>query len=71
MIQLEQMINALLLLLPGSAGVRAVVILLRMQADPEQSGLYKRRLMNLLIFVVIAECALALLNAILGYFYWV
>lgn len=68
--ELDQMIKALLLILPGGAGVRAVVILLRMQADPDQASLYKRRLVNLLIFLVIAESVVALLNTILSYFYW-
>ena len=64
---IQEWIQVLLALLPAAAGVRAVIICLRMQTDPDQASLYKRRLVNLLVFAVIAECALGLMYVLFAY----
>lgn len=55
-------INVLLLLIPSAAGARAVYCIIKMHMDEEQASLYKRRLINLLVFTVIAECIFGLLT---------
>lgn len=64
---IREWIQVLLALLPAAAGVRIAVICLRMQTDPDQTSLYKRRLVNLLVFAVIAECALGLMYVLFAY----
>ncbi len=60
--------NLLLYLLPGMAVIRGSICLIRINEDAEQSGIYKRRLKNMLVFVAIAESSLSILTIVLGYF---
>lgn len=64
---IDSFITALLVLLPASAAVRAIICLIKMQMDSEQASVYKRRLINLLIFTVIAECVMGLLSIVSRY----
>jgi len=57
----------LLVLLPIAAGARAVFCFIA-QATAEDPSQYKKRLINLLIFLVFAETIVAFLPMILGYF---
>ncbi len=62
------LIHVLLYLLPGLAVIRGAVCLIRINEDAEQSGIYKRRLKNMLLFVAIAESSLSIMTIVLGYF---
>lgn len=64
---IRELIKAMLYLLPSGAAARATYCLIKMAMDEEQCSLYKRRLVNLLEFTVIAECIVALLYAVLDY----
>lgn len=64
---LKDWIGILLLLLPGGAAARGSYCLIKMQMDSEQSGIYRRRLVNLLTFTVIAVCILGVLYCVAAY----
>lgn len=68
MLTIKAWIDTLLLLIPGAAGVRAIYCIIKMQMDGEQASVYKRRLINLLAFTVVAECILSLLYICADYF---
>ena len=65
---IKELITVLLLLLPAGASLRAVYCIIKMQADGDQTAVYKRRLINLLVFVAIAEGALGVLIMAAKYF---
>lgn len=66
--RIQELIAVVLGLLPAGAAVRGIYCLIKMQMDAEQVGLYKRRLINLLIFTVIAECAVGVMYCVYAYF---
>lgn len=66
---LEDLIAALLVAIPVSAIPRAMYCVYKWKSDEEQGSLFKRRLVNLLIFVAIAEGVSAFLYTIYDYLY--
>lgn len=67
MTKLSELIAAMLALLPSAAALRAIYCILKMSMNEEEYSTYRQRLINLLVFVVIAECAMGLLYVVLYY----
>lgn len=65
--QLNSLYLALLAIIPLSAAPRVVVCLIKMNTDPDQVQMYKTRLKNALLFVVVAEIAMSVLELIYLY----
>lgn len=63
------LIYALMAFIPLGAVPRIIYCLCKIMGDPDQEYCMKRRIKNLLAFVVIAECALYLIFAVERYFY--
>lgn len=63
------LIDALLVAIPVSAIPRAMYCVYKWKSDEEQGSLFKRRLVNLLIFVAIAEGVSAFLYTVYHYIY--
>ena len=63
----KNLIAAVLTLIPVSAVPRAMYCVFKWKTDDEQGGLYRKRLVNLLIFVGIAEGISTFLYVILDY----
>lgn len=64
---LRELIFAMLFLLPTLGALRAICCVIQISSDDEQAGQYKRRLKNLVIFIVIAEGVVGFLYMILDY----
>lgn len=65
---ISEIITAGMVLIPLGAVPRAIYCVNKIMSDPEQEQVYRRRLKNLLVFVVIAECALDVIQIIQKYF---
>ena len=61
------LLNVLMGIMPLSAGPRIIYCLCKMMNDPEQRVNYTARIKNLLAFLVIAECALGIIQYLLRY----
>lgn len=66
--QIANLLSALLGILPFSVGIRVIICLLRITSDPEQEQLYKTRIKNALLYLIIAETVLTTLYALYSYF---
>lgn len=66
--QVSQLITALLILLPLAAAARIVYCLIAINTDNSDDGSYKRRIKNILIFLILAESILGLVKVISSYF---
>lgn len=67
--QVSQLITVLLILLPLAAAARIVYCLIAMSTDhSDDSSSYKRRIRNILIFLILAESIMGLIKVISGYF---
>ena len=64
----KEAIYALMVLIPIGAVPRIIYCLCKILDDAEQEHTYITRIKNLLLFVIIGECALSLINMIRGYF---
>ncbi len=58
---IQDLIHLLLGLLPASAGLRCVLCLIRINTDPDQAQVYRKRLRNTLVFFAVAQCAMLVL----------
>lgn len=59
------LINILLALIDMAAVPRAIQILIKIMTDIDQATIYKQRLKNLVLFVIIANVGLSVLQLIL------
>lgn len=64
MSEIKFLLNLLLALVPASAAVRAVILLIRISHDDDQAARWKQDLKNLLIFVAVAEAGLGVLEVV-------
>lgn len=65
---INELIYALMALIPLGATPRVIYCLCKIVGDPDQEYSMKRRIKNLAAFVVIAECALTLITMLRSYF---
>lgn len=66
MSKIRELISLMLTVLPIIVGLRATVIVFKMSMQEEdEAARDKKRLKNMVIFVVIAECAMSLLYLVL------
>lgn len=64
---IDMLINWLLVLIPVGVLARVIYCLCYIPVDEEQSALYKRRIRNCFLFLVVAETAAGLLKVIESY----
>lgn len=64
----KEAITVLMIGIPLGATPRIIYCLCKIMGDPDQEYSMKRRIKNLAAFVVIAECALTLINMLRSYF---
>lgn len=64
----KEMADAFMMLIRVGAVFRVVYCLVRMGASEEDSGMYKKRAKNTVIFYVIAECIWQIKEIALEYF---
>ena len=62
---------ALIRLIPVAATFRGIYCIIKIVIDDEQAGIYKRRLLNLLVFTAVAELVSNLLFMLLQKYYHV
>lgn len=65
---LRSLLTTVLVIIPPSAAIRVIICLLQANTDPEQAPIYHRRAKNAIIFAIIAECAVGILNLAYAYF---
>lgn len=65
---INELIYALMALIPLGAGARIGYCVCKIMGDPDQEYSMKRRIKNLAAFVVISECALSVISIIKNYF---
>lgn len=65
--EINGLISLLLIIIPTGAAMRIAACLICMANSEDQSS-YKRRIKNVLIFVVLAESVSGILHAILSYY---
>lgn len=66
--QINQIISALMVVIPIGAAPRAISCLGQIISDADQEHTYRTRLKNLFLFVIIAECALSVIQLVRSYF---
>ena len=66
---INELIGALLIVIPSMALLRGLYCLGKMTADEDMQNLYKTRLVNLLIFTAIAETITGFLYAVFYYIF--
>lgn len=64
---IKDLLSFSLILIPVAASARIVACLIYMQMDEDGSA-YKKRIRNALIFTVLAECVVGLLDLVASYF---
>lgn len=64
----QSILRWLLYILPAAVGARCAYCLCLMATDREQEAIYRRRIRNALIFLVIAESVDGLLHILVGYY---
>lgn len=64
---IKELLTALLALLPASAAPRAIQCAHKIHSDPDQRSVYTKRLKNIIIFIIVAESALAILELAFDY----
>ena len=65
---INQMIYYLRILIPIAGAVRIIYCLIMISADEEAAESLKKRIRNILIFIMISECITSLLLMIAGYY---
>lgn len=68
MAEVQQLMNWLLAILPVGTGITIVRCLIVMNAEPDSSQTYIKRIRNAFLFFIIAETATGLLSVIAGYY---
>lgn len=65
---INQIIIFVRILIPVAGAARIVYCILVMSADEEAAESYKKRIRNILIFVILSECITGLLHMVAGYY---
>ena len=65
---INQIISMLMALIPIGAVPRLIYCLGMIISDSDQENNYRSRIKNLLLFVIIAECALSIILLVRSYF---
>ncbi len=65
---LDEIQSALMIIIRVGVSVRVIICLLRMMTDAEQFASNKKKLINVLVFLIIAENINPIKNLILSYF---
>lgn len=64
----EELANAFILLIRVGSVLRICYCFLAMASDEEQSGTYKKRIKNTLVFYVMAECIWIFRDLVMAYY---
>lgn len=66
--KINQMITFLQVIIPLGGAARIIYCLAVMSVDEEEQSSYKKRIRNILVFVVLAECASSFLRMAANYY---
>lgn len=66
--EIKDLINFLLILIPSACAARCVYCLILSAMNPDEAKAYRKRMVNAVIFTVIAECIVEFYNLISSYF---
>lgn len=64
---LKQLISYLIILIDAGAGARFIYCFIRIAFNPDEADSYKKKMVNLGIFLVLANCALVLSEVVKKY----
>lgn len=65
---LKELTDALLVLTDAGAGMKLIYCFLRIHFNPDETNSYKRKMVNLGIFCVLATCCIVVKSIIEKYF---
>lgn len=65
---LKDLAIAFIMLIRLGAGLRVIYCFIVMGADEEQSGTYKKRIKNTIIFYIMAECIWIIRDIVMHYY---
>ena len=65
---LKELAFAFIMLIRSGAGLRIIYCFIAMAADEEQSGTYKKRIKNTIIFYIMAECVWIIKDLVMSYY---
>jgi len=65
---INELINALKLLIGVGVGTRVIFCLIKMMYSEDEKSHYKRKIINIIIFGVIAEVSLVIKDVIMFYY---
>lgn len=66
--KINQMIAFLQMVIPLGGAARIIYCLAAMSADEDGQASYKKRIRNILVFIVLAECASGFLRMVARYY---
>lgn len=66
--KINQMIAFLQVVIPLGGAARIIYCLAAMSADEDGQASYKKRIRNILVFIVLAECASGFLRMVARYY---
>ena len=66
--QIAELINFLLILIPSACAARCIYCLIAISMNSDEAKTYKKRMINAIIFTVIAESIFVIYNLIASYF---
>lgn len=61
-VTLSSLLTTVLCIIPPSVAIRVMICHIQINTDPEQESIYRRRAKNAIIFALIAEIIVAVLN---------
>lgn len=64
----KEMADAFVMLIRVGAGLRVIYCFIRIGSSEEESGMYKKRAKNTVIFYIIAECIWQIKELVISYY---
>lgn len=64
----EELAQAFIMLIRAGAGLRIIYCFIAMAGDEEQSGSYKKRIRNTVVFYIMAECIWIIRDLVMDYY---
>lgn len=65
---INELINVLKVLIPIGVSMRVIFCLIKMMYSEEERSIYKRKMINIIAFGIIAELCLAIKDVIMFYY---
>lgn len=65
---INELINVLKVLIPIGVSMRVIFCLIKMMYSEEERSIYKRKMINIIVFGIIAELCLVIKDVIMFYY---